>query len=216
MNSEEQKISKEQISNDTKHDSEIIQDNDLNDHLQENITESNCKDTEQTLSDQNNLRLRIDQLEIELTQKQFELRDSKLRAQAEIENLRRRCELDLEKAHKFSLEKFVNDLLPVIDNLERAIETVNVNDNINNFQISAIVEGINLTLKSLLNTVKKFGIEVINEINVPFNPDFHQAMTLIDSESITPNNIIMIMQKGYKLNGRLLRPAMVTVSKPKN
>src|SRR5699024_10180568 len=118
---------------------------------------------------------------------------------------------DVEKAHKFALEKFSSALLPVIDSLERALSLSDKS----NAEFTAMIEGIELTLKSLLDTVNKFGIEAIEEENVPFNPDIHQAMSMVESEEIAPNHVITVVQKGYSLNGRLLRPAMVMVSKAK-
>ena len=155
---------------------------------------------------------RIAQLEEQLAGLQNGVRDAQLRAQAEIENLRRRTEQDVEKAHKFALEKFANELLPVIDSLERALEVADKN----NPELSAMIEGIELTLKSLLAAVRKFGVEVVGEINVPFNPDVHQAMSMMESEEVAPNHVMMVMQRGYTLNGRLLRPAMVAVAKAKS
>ena len=154
---------------------------------------------------------RIAQLEAQLTEAQGGVRDAQLRAQAEIENVRRRAEMDVEKAHKFALEKFSNELLPVIDNLERALEVADKS----NPELSAMIEGIELTLKSLLSAVGKFGVEVVGETNVPFNPEVHQAMSMMESEDIAPNHVMMVMQRGYTLNGRLLRPAMVAVAKAK-
>ena len=154
---------------------------------------------------------RIAQLEAELAQAQGGVRDAQLRAQAEIENIRRRAEMDVEKAHKFALEKFVNELLPVIDSLERALEVADKE----NTELASMIEGIELTLKSLLGAVRKFGVEVVGETNVPFNPDVHQAMSMMESEEVAPNHVLMVMQRGYTLNGRLLRPAMVAVSKAK-
>ena len=154
---------------------------------------------------------RIAQLEAELAQLQNGVRDAQLRAQAEIENVRRRTELDVEKAHKFALEKFVNELLPVIDSLERALEVADKA----NPELTSMVEGIELTLKSLLDAVRKYGVEVVGETNVPFNPDIHQAMSMMESEEVAPNHVMMVMQRGYTLNGRLLRPAMVAVAKAK-
>ncbi|THD29429.1 nucleotide exchange factor GrpE, partial [Pantoea sp. R102] len=136
---------------------------------------------------------------------------AQLRAQAEIENIRRRAEMDVEKAHKFALEKFANELLPVIDSLERALEVADKE----NTELASMIEGIELTLKSLLGAVRKFGVEVVGETNVPFNPDVHQAMSMMESEEVAPNHVLMVMQRGYTLNGRLLRPAMVAVSKAK-
>ncbi|KKW50918.1 MAG: Protein GrpE [Pantoea stewartii] len=154
---------------------------------------------------------RIAQLEAELAQLQNGVRDAQLRAQAEIENVRRRTEMDIEKAHKFALEKFANELLPVIDSLERALELANKEDE----KSASMVEGIELTLKSLLGAVRKFGVEVVGETGVPFNPEVHQAMSMMESDDVEPNHVMMVMQRGYTLNGRLLRPAMVAVAKAK-
>jgi len=154
---------------------------------------------------------RIAELENQLKEAQQRERDSLLRAKAEVENIRRRTELDIEKAHKFALEKFSGELLPVIDNLERALDLADKS----NADLDALVEGVELTLKSLLDAVRKFGLEVVGDIHVPFNPELHQAMTLMESEDLAPNHVMMVMQKGYTLNGRLLRPAMVAVSKAK-
>ncbi|KMJ11783.1 nucleotide exchange factor GrpE [Serratia marcescens] len=154
---------------------------------------------------------RIAELEAQLAEAQQQERDSLLRAKAEAENIRRRAELDVEKAHKFALEKFSGDLLPVIDNLERALDLADKN----NPELAAMIEGIELTLKSLLDVVRKYGIEIVGDVNVPFNPEVHQAMSMMESADHQPNHVMMVMQKGYTLNGRLLRPAMVAVSKAK-
>ena len=154
---------------------------------------------------------RIAELEAQLKEVQQRERDSLLRAKAEVENVRRRTELDIEKAHKFALEKFSGELLPVIDNLERAIDLADKS----NPELTGLIEGVELTLKSMLDAVRKFGMEVVGDIHVPFNPELHQAMTMMESEELEPNHVIMVMQKGYTLNGRLLRPAMVAVSKAK-
>jgi len=154
---------------------------------------------------------RIAQLEAELAQSQTGVRDAQLRAQAEIENIRRRTEIDVEKAHKFALEKFANELLPVIDSLERALEVADKE----NPELASMIEGIELTLKSLLGAVRKFGVEVVGDTNVPFNPEIHQAMSMMESDDVAPNHVMMVMQRGYTLNGRLLRPAMVAVAKAK-
>ncbi|WP_034916434.1 MULTISPECIES: nucleotide exchange factor GrpE [Erwinia] len=155
---------------------------------------------------------RIAELEAQLTESQGGVREAQLRAQAEIENIRRRAEQDVEKAHKFALEKFANELLPVIDSLERALEMTDKD----NPELTAMVEGIDLTLKSLLGAVRKFGVEVVGDVNVPFNPEIHQAMSMMESEDVAPNHVMMVMQRGYTLNGRLLRPAMVAVAKAKS
>lgn len=152
---------------------------------------------------------RIAELEHELEESRKTEREAMLRAKAEIENNRRRMEQDVEKAHKFALERFSNELLPVIDNLERALSAVNPEDETQ----KSMLEGLELTLKSFLDAVKKFGIEVVEETKVPFNPDVHQAISMVDAADHESNHVVTVMQKGYTLNGRLLRPAMVMVSK---
>ena len=138
-----------------------------------------------------------------------EQKDSVVRAAAEVENMRRRAAQDVEKARKFALEKFANELLPVIDNLERAVEFADKE----NDAIKPVIEGVEMTAKSLADAVAKFGVEVVNPQGQTFNPEFHQAMSMQPSADVEPNTVIAVMQKGYTLNGRLLRPAMVMVSK---
>ncbi|NIY48508.1 nucleotide exchange factor GrpE [Cedecea colo] len=153
----------------------------------------------------------IADLTAQLEEVQQRERDSLLRTKAEMENLRRRTELDIEKAHKFALDKFVNELLPVIDSLDRALEVADKS----NPDLAAMIEGIELTQKSMLDVVRKFGVEVVGDINVPFNPDVHQAIAMVESEEVAPNHVLMVMQKGYTLNGRTIRAAMVSVAKGK-
>lgn len=165
-------------------------------------------EVEATAQDENKDE-QIAQLKAQLDENVQRERDIVLRAKAEVDNVRRRAELDIEKAHKFALEKFSAELLPVIDNLERALQVVNKDDP----AMTSMIEGLELTRKSFLDAVRKFGIEVVEDKDVPFNPELHQAMTIIDSPNHGPNQVIDMMQKGYTLNGRLLRPAMVVVSK---
>lgn len=155
------------------------------------------------------LAARIAELEQQLEASRKTEREAMLRAHAEIENIRRRTEQDIEKAHKFALEKFSNELLPVIDNLERAIDAADRESE----ESKAMLEGLDLTLKTFLDAVSKFGIVPVDEANVPFNPEVHQAMTMIESPNHSAGQVINVMQKGYTLNNRLLRPAMVIVSK---
>lgn len=135
--------------------------------------------------------------------------EAMVRARAEIDNVRKRVEQDIEKAHKFALEKFSNELLPVIDNLERALQATDKE----NPEHKATVEGLELTLKSFLDTVKKFGVDVVSTEGGQLNPDVHQAITMIESPEHQSGQIVNTIQKGYTLNGRLLRPAMVVVAK---
>ena len=136
-------------------------------------------------------------------------KDSVVRAAADVDNIRRRAAQDVEKAHKFALEKFANELLPVIDNLERAIEFSDKE----NETLKPLLEGFDMTVKSFNDAVAKFGVEIVNPQGEQFNPEFHQAMSIQPSNDVTPNTVLAVMQKGYTLNGRLLRPAMVMVSK---
>lgn len=152
---------------------------------------------------------RIEALEKELQIAKKNESEAMVRARAEIDNVRKRVEQDIEKAHKFALEKFSNELLPVIDNLERALEATDKE----NPEHKATVEGLELTLKSFLDTVKKFGIEVVGTENGQLNPDVHQAITMIESPDHQSGQIVNTIQKGYTLNGRLIRPAMVVVAK---
>mgnify|MGYP000883054079 FL=1 len=154
---------------------------------------------------------KIANLEAQLVEAQNRERDSVLRIKAEMENLRRRTEQDVEKAHKFALEKFVNELLPVIDSLDRALEVADKANPDN----AAMIEGIELTLKSMLDVVRKFGVEVVGDTNVPLDPNVHQAIAMVESEDVEAGKVLGVMQKGYTLNGRTIRAAMVTVAKAK-
>lgn len=150
------------------------------------------------------------QSEIEnLNQQLSEAREQVLRAHADAQNARRRAEQDVEKAHKFGQEKLASDLLPVVDNLERALDAMNVSDE----ALKPIIEGVELTLKSLVDTLAKHKIESVNPVGEPFDPQLHQAMTMVESPDAEPNSVINVFQKGYTLHGRLLRPAMVVVAK---
>ncbi|WP_318461906.1 nucleotide exchange factor GrpE [Photobacterium leiognathi] len=138
-----------------------------------------------------------------------EAKDMALRARAEGENVRRRSEQEIDKARKYALNKFAEELLPVIDNLERALEMADKTDE----SSKAMMEGVELTLKTMTDTVAKFGLTQINPQAEAFNPEFHQAMAIQESTEFAPNTVMMVMQKGYELNGRVIRPAMVMVSK---
>ena len=154
---------------------------------------------------------KIANLESQLAEAETRERESVLRVKAEMENLRRRTEIDVEKAHKFALEKFVNELLPVLDSLDRALEVADKD----NDAMAAMVEGIELTRKSMLDVVAKFGVQVVADIDVPMDPTVHQAIAMVESDDVAAGNVLMVMQKGYTLNGRTIRAAMVSVAKAK-
>lgn len=137
-------------------------------------------------------------------------KDQSLRVAADVQNIRRRAEQDVEKAHKFALEKFAGDLLPIIDSLERGLEMSNAEDE----ALRPMREGMQLTLKMFADTLKRYGAEPVDPHGEPFNAEHHQAMAMQESNEVEPNTVLKVFQKGYQLNGRLLRPAMVVVSKP--
>ena len=138
-----------------------------------------------------------------------EQQDSVLRARAEMENARRRAEAEVDKARKFALERFAGELLDVIDNLERAVMVADTE----NEALKPMLEGVEMTLKSFVSTIEKFGMTPIDPQGEAFNPELHQAMSMQESTDFAPNTVMAVMQKGYELNGRLLRPAMVMVSR---
>ena len=135
-------------------------------------------------------------------------KDSVIRAAAEVDNIRRRAAIDVEKARKFALEKFANELLPVLDNMERALQGTDAEAE----ATKAIYEGVELTAKSFVSAVEKFGLTQVDPQGEAFNPELHQAIGMQPSTDFPANTVMMVMQKGYTLNERLLRPAMVMVS----
>ena len=150
-----------------------------------------------------------EQLKTQIEEAANKEQDILLRSRAEIENLRRRTEQDVEKAHKFALEKFSKDILNTIDNLERALATpANKEDE----SVKALFDGVELTLKELVSTVARFGVEAVGVVGEAFNPDLHQAISMQPAEGFETNQISVVLQKGYTLNGRVIRPAMVMVA----
>ena len=150
-----------------------------------------------------------EQLKTQIEEAANKEQDILLRSRAEIENLRRRTEQDVEKAHKFALEKFSKDILNTIDNLERALATpANKEDE----SVKALFDGVELTLKELVSTVSRFGVEAVGVVGETFNPDLHQAISMQPAEGFETNQISVVLQKGYTLNGRVIRPAMVMVA----
>jgi molecular chaperone GrpE len=129
-----------------------------------------------------------------------------LRTKAEMDNLRKRTEKDLENAHKYGMEKFVNEMLPVKDSMELGLAAEDVT-------VESLHEGMKLTMNMLNTAFEKIGVKEINPLNEPFDPQLHQAMTMQEVDDVEPNTVIAVMQKGYLLNDRLVRPAMVMVSK---
>jgi molecular chaperone GrpE len=196
QNAQEAELSPEQLAD------EIVQ------QAEEQVEEQH-EHAHEVISDEQE---RINELELALATAQatvIDQKDSVVRAKAEVDNIRRRAAQDVEKARKFALEKFAAELLPVVDNLERAIANIDKEDEAQ----KALAEGVELTLQSFLSGVEKFGVKAVDPQDQPFNPEFHQAMSMQEVPGVAPNTVIAVMQKGYELNGRLIRPAMVMVSK---
>lgn len=146
----------------------------------------------------------------QLQQQVVSANDQVLRVQAEMQNLRRRAERDVENAHKYALDKFAPELLPVVDNLERALAAIDGDD----AGQKAVAEGIELTLKTFVDVLVRYKVEAVDPAGQPFDAELHQAVSMVPNADIEPNTVMDVFQKGYTLNGRLLRPAMVVVSKP--
>jgi molecular chaperone GrpE len=138
-----------------------------------------------------------------------ELKEALIRSQADLQNVSRRAERDIENAHKYAVEKFVKDLLAVLDSMDRALELAETTEGFD----AAMLEGTQMTHKLLLDTAAKHGVEPINPVGEAFDPQEHQAMSMVESADHEPNTVMAVMQKGYKLEGRVIRAAMVMVTK---
>ncbi|WP_133127945.1 nucleotide exchange factor GrpE [Legionella nagasakiensis] len=152
------------------------------------------------------------ELEEKLTlaeQKAHEHWEKSVRALAELDNVRRRAERDVANAHRYGLEKFVHSLLPVIDSLEQALQLAAQEAD------SAMREGLELTMKLFLDSLQKYNVEPLDPQGMPFDPQFHEAMSMQESSDVSPNTVLAVFQKGYKLNDRVIRPARVIVAKGK-
>tara|TARA_R100000687_G_scaffold3002_1_gene3867 strand:+ start:1439 stop:2044 length:606 start_codon:yes stop_codon:yes gene_type:complete len=162
-------------------------------------------EVEGELEERGDLDSQIEALQQELA----EARDQALRTAAEAQNIRRRAEIDAENARKFAVERFAKDLLPVVDNLERALESVDATDE----SMKAILEGVELTYRSFSDMLERHNLKAINPEGEPFDPQVHEAISMVEAPGAEPNSVINVVQKGYTLNDRLLRAAMVVVSK---
>lgn len=135
-------------------------------------------------------------------------KDMALRVQADMENLRRRTRIDVEAAHKFALDKFVNELIPVLDSMELGVDAASKED----VSIQSLKEGTDMTFKLFLDVLQKFDVERLDPVGEKFDPQFHEAMTMIPSPDHESNSVIEVFQKGYTLNARLVRAARVIVA----
>lgn len=151
----------------------------------------------------------VEELQARLADVQKALAEADLRAQAEVQNMRRRAERDVVNARKFALEKFATDVVAVADTLERALSQLPAEDE----SLAAAREGTDLTLKVLLDVFKRHGVERVDPMDEVFNPELHEAMAMVPMPGKAPNTVIEVLERGYVLNDRLLRPARVVVAK---
>jgi len=177
----------------------------LEEQLEENITEQQEPTEQAAEPEKHELQGLLEDARAKADEHWNEL----LRARAELENMRRRATRDVENAHKYALDKFTQELLPVKDSLELAIAAISGDDE----ESAKHREGIELTLKMFGSVLEKFGIKEVNPVGEPFNPEHHQAMSMQESAETAPNTVLAVVQKGYLLNERLVRPAMVIVSR---
>tara|TARA_Y100000588_G_scaffold147060_1_gene160960 strand:- start:1142 stop:1750 length:609 start_codon:yes stop_codon:yes gene_type:complete len=173
------------------------------DELLENLKDANTGDHSLEFVDREELEEQL----LEAEKKASNYKDEALRSLAELENVRRRAQRDVENAHKYSLEKFIDTLLPVVDSLEQALNLAGEGEN------SAMHEGLELTMKLLLDALQKNGIEQINPVGEAFDPNAHEAMSMQENPDTPSNHVLTVFQRGYLLHGRVIRPARVIVSK---
>ena len=143
-----------------------------------------------------------------LQQQAQEHRDQALRDAAELENTRKRARRDIENAHKYALEEFTRELLPVLDSMQLGLDAATAADNLDSLR-----EGMTLTLKMLTDCLQKNGVTAHDPVGERFDPQWHEAVSMLEQEGADSGRIVSVMQKGYELNGRLIRPAMVVVAK---
>lgn len=169
------------------------------------IVQDEAVESETMEGDINALQAELEAMRDEMAR----LKDHSMRALAEAQNMKRRAEIDVDNARKYGAEKIVTELLPVVDNLERALQSADAELE----GVKPLLEGVELTLKGFLDALTKSNVEIVDPHGEPFDPALHQAMTMIEMPNSEPNSVVDVMQKGYRLNGRLLRPAMVVVAK---
>jgi molecular chaperone GrpE len=156
------------------------------------------------VDEESDLSLQLAKLEADL----LEAKDESLRNQAEMQNILRRSERDVQNAHKYALDKFVAELLPVVDNLERALQSIDQNKE----DLKSLAEGVVLTLKSFQDVLARYKVLPTDPKGEVFDPELHQAMSILEMPGSIPNTVVDVFQKGYTLNDRLVRPAMVVVA----
>lgn len=199
MTGQENDTAQSEINNNDEQEAETLEDaNDVVD------LEGELEPAEQADTDIESLKNQLDK-EKELSQAN---KDLALRAQAEMDNLRKRTGRDVENAHKYALEKFVSELLPIMDSLELGISAAESAENIDDLR-----EGMDLTIKMFNTAMDKFNVKAVDPQGEKFNPEQHEAVSMQEIEGAESGTVVTVMQKGYELNGRLVRPAMVVVAK---
>jgi molecular chaperone GrpE len=183
-------------------DEEILDQNDVETPEQQSATEAETVDVEHSAEE---LAAKLEEAEKKAADNWEQL----LRTKAEMDNLRRRTQKDLENAHKFALEKFVSELLPVLDSMALGLDAAKQE----NSTVESLQQGTELTMNMLKQVFEKFNVAEVDPQGEKFNPDHHQAMSMQENHELEPNTVMAVMQKGYLLNDRLVRPAMVMVSK---
>ena len=186
-------------------DEQKIQEDENLESVSEERVEDDLKGTDET--DVESV-IELDEALIKVQEELASLKEQNLRIQADMQNVRRRAELDVEKAHKFGVEKFANEMLNVVDNQERGLAAAPEEE-----ATKAIREGMQMTLDSMVAALERFKVEIVNPEGEAFNAEFHQAMSMVENAEVPSGTVLAVMQKGYTLHGRLLRPAMVMVSK---
>ena len=184
-----------------------------NDEMEQETAENEAENTveqsaDSSVADDSEGR-EVDQL-AQLEAEVEKYKDVALRAEAEMQNLRRRAERDVQNAHKFGTERLLQNLLPVLDSLEKAIET---SEAAGQAEDDPQLEGIKLCSKLFIDVLTKEGIEALDPQGEPFDPNLHEALSMIENPDLEPNSVMTVIQKGYRLNERLVRPAKVMVSK---
>ena len=183
--------------------------------LSEAMATANNTNTDEVKANDNDLALECETLRTQIKELESNAQNDKaklLLAIADAENARKRAEADVERERKFALEKFVKAIIPVIDSLDRALELSDRNDP----ATKATIDGVEGTFNLLIKELKAFGVDMLNPVGEPFDPNFHQAISMVPSDEIKPNHIVAVMQKGFVLNGRVVRAATVMVAKANN
>lgn len=193
-----------------KHKDQRINERREDERVESSFTElAEALDVDLTLGAKENSAEELQKKLDEAVQKAKDSHEKYMRAQAEMENLRKRAERDIANAHRYSLEKFINELLPVLDSFEQGLQ---MSENAA-ADLASMREGMSLTYTMLLKAIEKFGITQLNPLEQMYDPHQHEAMSMVVATDVAPNTVIQVIQRGYSLHGRLVRPARVIITK---